>query len=76
MKGESRRTRNIIPSPPPLSPIHHKYIGWEREADDVARKEDAPLDWEHKSHDAGIHAEDVACVACVSVVEKTLRMDR
>jgi hypothetical protein len=27
-------------------------------------------------HDAGIHDEDVACVACASVVEKTLGMDR
>ncbi len=34
----------------------------ERAADDVARKEEAPIDWEHKGHDAGIYDEDVACV--------------
>ena len=48
----------------------------EREADDAARKEEAPLDWKHEGHDAGIYDEDVACVACASMVGKTLGMDR
>ncbi len=29
-----------------------------------------------RGHDAGIYDEDVACIACASVVEKTLGMDR
>jgi hypothetical protein len=42
----------------------------------VACKEQAPLDWEHEGHDAGIHDEVVACVTCASLVEKMLAMDR
>ena len=48
----------------------------ERGANDIASKEESPPDWEQEGHDAGVCDEDVACVPCASVVEKTFGMDR